>query len=91
MSIKFGSSAIEKVQKDVPSWGFPETFSWLPSWFPDLSTCLKKGILIVTVIILVLVCGIVLLQCCMTCFTSLVSKFEKILPADILILIAGMQ
>lgn len=69
-------SSMQQIAKDDTSWGFAEIFSWLMSWFPSIATWLKRGIVILIVIIVIFVCGLVLVQGCIACYTSMMNKIR---------------
>ena len=49
----------------------------LTSWFPNPSVGLKKPIIIITGAIFTVVPVIVLMQCCVTCVTGLVTQLQE--------------
>jgi len=68
------SEGRHEIQKDDISCGFQEIWSWLMSWIPDLSLWVKKLIIMGILVILTLVCVVVIVQCCIKCGSSLISK-----------------
>ena len=36
------SATMQQIQRDDTSWGISNTFSWLTSWFPNVTTWVKK-------------------------------------------------
>ena len=60
------------VQKDDTSFGFEETWKWLTSWFPDVSSWVKKCLTILGMVLVVFVCVYVVIQCISKCYTKLI-------------------
>ena len=70
------SSRMRQVPKDDTSQGFTDTVSGLTSQVPDLSVRLKKALAVAALAIVGIVRVIAIFQSCITCFSSIVAKWQ---------------